>query len=48
MPLVVIAGKYAPHLEGTNAQVGEKEYIVYLEDGDQLFDLLFQIAKIEI
>ncbi|MGI8556556.1 MAG: hypothetical protein ACR2LT_09415 [Pyrinomonadaceae bacterium] len=47
-PLVVIAGKYASHLEGTNAQIGEKEYIVYLEDGEQLFDLLSRIVKIEI
>ena len=39
-PLVVIAQKYGADLEGTNKQVGEKEFITFLEDGEQLFDLI--------
>lgn len=44
-PLVVIAGKYGVDLEGTNAQIGEKEYIAYLEDGEQLDDLLSRLTR---
>jgi len=43
-PLVVIAGKYGADLEGTNAQISENEYIAYLEDGEQLFDLLSSLT----
>lgn len=39
-PLVVIAQKYGEELEGTNARIGENEYITYIEDGEQLFDLV--------
>ena len=42
--LVVIAGKYGADLEGTNLQVNENEYISYLEDGEQLFDLLSRLT----
>jgi DNA-binding response OmpR family regulator len=40
IPLIVIAAKYGEDLEGTINQVGENTYIVYLGDGDELFDLL--------
>ena len=40
IPLIVIAAKYNEDLEGTKSQVGENAYIVYLGDGDELFDLL--------
>jgi DNA-binding NtrC family response regulator len=43
-PLIVIAQKYGEDLEGTNARFGENEYITYLEDGDQLFDLIDRLT----
>lgn len=39
-PIVIIAQKYGEDLEGTNARFGENEYVTYLEDGEQLFDLI--------
>lgn len=45
VPLVVIAGKYDADLEGTNVRHGEKEYIVYLENGEQLDDLLERLTR---
>lgn len=45
VPLVVIAGKYGADLEGTNARHGEKEYIAYLENGEQLDDLVDRLTK---
>jgi DNA-binding response OmpR family regulator len=44
-PVIVIAAKYGEQLEGTAAQVGENEYIVYLETGEELFDLLSSLTK---
>lgn len=44
--LVVIAAIYNEELAGTISQVGENEYIVYLETGDELFDLLSSLTKI--
>jgi DNA-binding response OmpR family regulator len=46
-PLIVIAAKYDEELGGTTAQVGENQYIVYLEDGNELFDLLAGLSKSE-
>jgi len=43
--LVVIAAKYGADLEGTTAQVAENEYVVYLETGDELFDLLSNLTN---
>src|SRR4051812_25785268 len=40
VPIVVIASKYGEDLEGKDIEVAEKEYITYLENGEQLFDLL--------
>ena len=40
IPIVVIAAKYGEDLEGTDVQVADNEYITYLEDGEQLFELL--------
>ena len=44
-PLVVIAAKYGEDLEGTTAQVAENEYVVYLDTGDELFDLISNLTK---
>lgn len=44
MPIVVIAEHFAKELTGQNQQVGNYEYITYLEDGQQLIDLLTQLC----
>jgi DNA-binding response OmpR family regulator len=44
-PIVVMAEKYGKDLEGTDAQVGEKDWITYLEDPDQLRNLLARILS---
>lgn len=44
--LVVIAAIYKDELGGTINQVGENDYVVYLETGDELFDLLSSLTKI--
>jgi DNA-binding response OmpR family regulator len=40
VPIVVLAASYNEDLEGRDVQVTENEYITYLEDGEQLFNLL--------
>lgn len=44
IPLIVIAAKYGEDLEGTTSQVGENAFIIYLGDGDELFDLLDRLT----
>ena len=39
-PLVVMAEKYGADVEGTNVRVGENDWVTYLEDPDQLKNLL--------
>ncbi|HEY9881547.1 MAG TPA: hypothetical protein V6D29_24045 [Leptolyngbyaceae cyanobacterium] len=46
IPLVIMADQFEPKLEGQNLQVGEGEYVTYLEDGQQLKRLLFQLCPI--
>ncbi len=43
VPVVVIAHKYGEDLEGKDVQVNENDYITYLEDGEQLHNLLWQL-----
>lgn len=43
VPVVVIAHKYGADLEGKDVQISENEYITYLEDGKQLFNLLWRL-----
>ncbi|HVG31549.1 MAG TPA: hypothetical protein VM911_00655 [Pyrinomonadaceae bacterium] len=42
-PLIVMAEKYGADLEGTDAQVGDNDWITYLEDGAQLRALLARL-----
>jgi DNA-binding NtrC family response regulator len=42
-PVVVIAHKYSTDLEGKDIKVSDKEYITYLEDGEQLHNLLWRL-----
>jgi CheY-like chemotaxis protein len=42
-PLVVLAEKYGPDLEGTDVNVGGNDWIAYLEDSNQLKTLLARL-----
>lgn len=44
-PLVAIAGEYNDELRGKNIQIGENDYVVYLENGKELFHLLSSLTK---
>jgi hypothetical protein len=37
---VVVDHEYGADLEGKDVKIGEKDYIAYLDDGEQLFSLL--------
>lgn len=42
-PLVIMAEKYGKDVEGTNVNVSDNDWITYLEDPDQLQNLLAQL-----
>ena len=42
--IVVMAEQYGAEQEGQDIQVGENEYVTYLEDGEQLRNLLYQLC----
>jgi PleD family two-component response regulator len=42
-PLVVMAEKYGADLEGTDVNVGSNDWITYLEDHEQLKNLLARL-----
>jgi CheY-like chemotaxis protein len=42
-PLVIVAEKFGKDVEGTNVNVGENDWITYLEDPDQLQNLLARL-----
>jgi len=39
-PVVVLAEEYTTEMEGKNVQAGNNNFVAYLEDGQQLIDLL--------
>jgi len=45
-PLVVMAEKYGEDLEGTDVNVGSNDWIIYLEDHDQLRNLLARLLNL--
>ncbi|MDQ4120004.1 MAG: hypothetical protein M3209_00870 [Acidobacteriota bacterium] len=45
IPLVIIAAEYNQKLEGKTTRAGENEYVIYLGDGEELFDLLSELIK---
>ena len=45
-PIVIMAERYGNDLEGQDVQVGEREYVTYLEDGQQLMNLLHNLCPI--
>ncbi|MBD2468882.1 response regulator [Nostoc sp. FACHB-145] len=46
IPIVVMAERYGVELEGQDIQVGESEYVTYLEDGQQLKNLLHRLCPV--
>lgn len=46
LPIVVMAEHYGTDLEGQTIQVGDNEYVTYLEDGQQLKQLLYQLCPV--
>ncbi|MBD2468885.1 hypothetical protein [Nostoc sp. FACHB-145] len=45
-PIIIMAEKYGEDLEGQNIQMGENEYVTYLEDGQQLKNILQQLCPV--
>jgi DNA-binding response OmpR family regulator len=45
-PIVVIAERFGVDMEGLDVLVGESEYVTYLEDGQQLINLLYRLCSI--
>ena len=44
-PLVVMAEKYGPEVEGTDVNVGGNDWVTYLEDPGQLRNLLRRLTS---
>jgi PleD family two-component response regulator len=45
-PIVVMAERYGEDMEGKDVRVGESEYVTYLEDGEQLMNLLQRLCPV--
>ena len=43
--IVVVAHEYGEDLEGTNIKIGDKDYIIYLDDGHQLYSLISALVS---
>lgn len=46
--IVIMAEQYGPDLEGQDIQVNKQVYVTYLEDGQQLKNLLHHLCPTEI
>jgi DNA-binding response OmpR family regulator len=44
-PVIVMAEKYGPDLEGTDVNCGGNDWITYLADGDQLRNLIERLMQ---
>lgn len=45
-PVIVIAERYGADMEGKDILVGESEYVIYPEDGQQLINLLHRLCPV--
>ncbi|GAB4386125.1 MAG: hypothetical protein Kow00121_52100 [Elainellaceae cyanobacterium] len=45
-PIIVMAERYGVDLEGQDIQVGDNEYVTYLEDGQQLKVILQRLCPV--
>lgn len=43
-PIIVMAERYGADMEGKDVQVDDTEYVTYLEDGQQLMNLLHRLC----
>ncbi len=46
-PIIVMAEQYGADMEGKDVQVDEAEYVTYLEDGQQLMNLLHRLCPVK-
>ncbi|HEY9696818.1 MAG TPA: hypothetical protein V6D10_06120 [Trichocoleus sp.] len=46
VPILIMMEQYGPDLEGQDVQMSDNEYVTYLEDGQQLKDLLQRLCPI--
>jgi DNA-binding response OmpR family regulator len=46
-PIVIMAERYGEDMEGKDVKVGESDYVTYLEDGEQLMNLLQRLCSIQ-
>jgi CheY-like chemotaxis protein len=46
IPILIMAERYGADLEGQDIQVGDNEYISYLEDGQQLRNILQRLCPV--
>jgi DNA-binding response OmpR family regulator len=47
-PIVVMAEQYGEDMEGKDVKVGDSEYVTYLEDGEQLINLLYRLCPVHM
>ena len=45
-PIIVMAERYGADMEGKDVQVDDTEYVTYLEDGQQLMNLLHRLCPV--
>jgi DNA-binding response OmpR family regulator len=45
-PIVIMVERYGEDMEGKDVKVGESDYVTYLEDGEQLMNLLQRLCPI--
>ena len=45
-PIIIMAERYGTDLEGKDIQVGDNEYVSYLEDGQQLKTILQRLCPV--
>jgi PleD family two-component response regulator len=45
-PVVVTAERYGADMEGKDVKVGESDYVTYLEDAQQLMNLLHRLCHV--
>ena len=45
-PIIVMAERYGADMEGKDVQVDDTKYVTYLEDGQQLMNLLHRLCPV--
>jgi DNA-binding response OmpR family regulator len=45
-PIVIMVERYGEDMEGKDVKVGESDYVTYLEDGEQLMNLLQRLCPV--